>query len=84
MKDYLENIKMNKTPFKIRVNGVEFSRVRFSFDKISRGSYKVIENSAYGTATGLELSLDGVDLSKPVNISIELEGYKPVDLNYTK
>ena len=84
MKDYLENIKMNKTPFKIRVNGVEFSRVRFSFDKISRGSYKVIENSAYGTATGLELSLDGVDLSKPVNISIELEGYKSVDLSYTK
>ena len=84
MKDYLENIKMNKTPFKVRVNGVEFSRARFSFDKISRGSYKVIENSAYGTATGLELSLDGVDLSKPVNISIELEGYKSVDLSYTK
>ena len=84
MKDYLENIKMNKTPFKVKVNGVEFSRVRFSFDKISRGSYKVIENSAYGTATGLELSLDGVDLSKPVNISIELEGYKSVDLSYTK
>ena len=84
MKDYLESIKMNRAPFKVRVNGVEFNRIRFSFDKISRGSYKVIENSAYGTATGLELSLDGVDLSKTVNISIELEGYKPVDLSYTK
>ena len=84
MKDYLESIKMNRAPFKVTVNGVEFNRIRFSFDKINRGSYKVVENSAYGTATGLELSLDGVDLSKPVNISIELEGYKSVDLSYTK
>ena len=75
---------MNRAPFKVTVNGVEFNRIRFSFDKINRGSYKVVENSAYGTVTGLELSLDGVDLSKTVNISIELEGYKPVDLSYTK
>ena len=84
VKDYLEEIKRGRTPFKVKVNGTELNKVIFSRDKVSRGNYKIVENSAYGTVTGLELSLEGVDLSKTVNISIELEGYKPVDLSYTK
>ena len=77
-------MKKARTTLKVTVNGTVFSRSMFSFDKLSKGKYKVVENSAYGTVTGLELSLEGVDLSKSVDITVEVDGYKTIKLSYKK
>ena len=81
---YLAAIKRSKTPLKVTVNGNVLSKIMFSFDRLSQGKYKIVENSAYGTVTGLELSLEGIDLSKPVDITVEIEGYKAINLSYIK
>ena len=82
VQDYLANIKRGRIPFKVSVNGKPYDKLIFSRDKVSKGKYKITENSAYGTVTGLEVSLEDVDLSKPVDISIELGGYKTVSASY--
>lgn len=82
--DYLSEMKKARTTLKVTVNGTVFSRSMSSFDKLSKGKYKVVENSAYGTVTGLELSLEGVDLSKSVDITVEVDGYKTIKLSYKK
>ena len=69
--DYLSEMKKARTTLKVTVNGTVFSRSMSSFDKLSKGKYKVVENSAYGTVTGLELSLEG-------------DGYKTIKLSYKK
>ena len=84
VQDYLAAIKRSKTPLKVTVNGNVLSKIMFSFDRLSQGKYKIAENSAYGTVTGLELSLEGIDLSKPVYITVEIEGYKAINLSYIK
>lgn len=75
--------KFKNTNMKVSVNGVEFSKYNRS-GRLPAATYSLYSDGATGNVLGIYVSNVNLDLSQPVDISIKLDGYEELTINYTE